>query len=148
MEWREKSTLRFFLPSPPPSINLRLKVKNGQCLQKYSRMKVLLALGVVLTVSVALSSAQCYVGKPKFDWKTRTAVCEHMGKPYLIGEVWTANCERCSCGKESMGCCSMTNTPKFDKQICEAKFNEESCSYTVTKKDNPSEECEITGMVG
>ncbi|XP_073541776.1 beta-microseminoprotein-like [Phyllobates terribilis] len=111
-------------------------------------MKVLLALGVVLTVSVALSSAQCYIAKPKFDRKTRTIECEHMGNLYSIGEEWTANCEQCSCSKDIMQCCSTAFTPIFDKQICEAKFNEESCSYTVTKKDNPSEACEITGMVG
>ncbi|CAJ0934092.1 unnamed protein product [Ranitomeya imitator] len=75
-------------------------------------------------------------------------LCEHKGKLHSVGEDWTADCEKCSCGPKGMRCCSLTNTPIYDEQICEATFHEESCSYTVTKKDNPSEECEITGMVG
>ncbi|XP_069609446.1 beta-microseminoprotein-like [Ranitomeya imitator] len=111
-------------------------------------MKVLLALGVVLAVSVALSSAACYSAKPKFNRQEKATVCEHKGKLHSVGEDWTADCEKCSCGPKGMRCCSLTNTPIYDEQICEATFHEESCSYTVTKKDNPSEECEITGMVG
>ncbi|XP_077113268.1 beta-microseminoprotein-like [Ranitomeya variabilis] len=111
-------------------------------------MKVLLALGVVLAVSVALSSAACYIDKLKFNRQEKTTGCEHNGILHSAGENWTADCEECSCGPKGMRCCSLTKTPIYDKQICEATFQEESCSYTVTKKDNPAEECEITGMVG
>ncbi|XP_073441934.1 beta-microseminoprotein-like [Dendrobates tinctorius] len=111
-------------------------------------MKALLALGVVLAVSVALSSAACYTAKPKFNRETKTSECEHNGKLYLPGETWTVDCLDCSCGKKSMQCCSRLMSPIYDKETCDATLDKESCSYIVTKKDNPSEECEITGMVG
>ncbi|KAM4030413.1 beta-microseminoprotein-like [Anomaloglossus baeobatrachus] len=111
-------------------------------------MKVLLALGVVLAVSVALSSAYCYLGKSTFDWKTKTTECEHRETIHKMGESWIADCEDCSCGKKYMQCCSLKHTPQFNKEECESTFHEESCSYTVTRKDNPSEECEIIEMIG
>ncbi|XP_056386535.1 beta-microseminoprotein-like [Hyla sarda] len=111
-------------------------------------MKVLLALGVVLACSVALSSAQCMTSKLNFNLKTRTTGCEHKGKFYKIGSAWTLDCEECSCNKHGMSCCSLTRTPIYDKKECVAVFHKESCSYTVTKKSNPSEPCEIKAMVG
>ncbi|XP_056388330.1 beta-microseminoprotein-like [Hyla sarda] len=74
--------------------------------------------------------------------------CEHKGKFHKIGSVWTLDCEECSCNKHGMSCCSLINTPIYDEKECVAVFHKESCSYTVTKKSNPSEPCEIKAMVG
>ncbi|XP_040293217.1 beta-microseminoprotein-like [Bufo bufo] len=112
-------------------------------------MKVLLALGVVLAVSVALSSAFCSKDLLKLDLKTRQAACEEGGKQYKIGSTWTSRCMSCSCSKTGMTCCSLVNIPSdYDKENCVAILDEETCSYRVTKKDNPSEECEVKAMVG
>ncbi|XP_075697365.1 beta-microseminoprotein-like [Rhinoderma darwinii] len=111
--------------------------------------KILLALCVVLAVSVALSSAQCFTGSLTFDVKTRKTACEHGGQMHQVGTVWTSECQECSCTKRGLSCCSTIKTPvNYDKENCESVFNAESCSYTVTRKDNPSEKCEVMGMVG
>ncbi|XP_063817559.1 beta-microseminoprotein-like [Pseudophryne corroboree] len=111
-------------------------------------MKFILALGVVLTVSVALSNAQCEQGKPTFDLKSRTAVCKYNGKAHKVGEEWTENCMMCSCSKDGFQCCSKAYRPVFDEEECESVFDENACSYIVTKKNNPDETCEIKAMVG
>ncbi|KAM3914021.1 beta-microseminoprotein-like [Leptodactylus fuscus] len=112
-------------------------------------MKVLLVLGVVLTISVALSSAQCYTDDLKADLKTRKRVCEYKGAFYDIGTDWTSGCERCSCHKRGMECCPTMQIPvNYDKENCEAILNKETCSYTVTRKDDPSVECEVYGVIG
>ncbi|XP_075034390.1 beta-microseminoprotein-like [Mixophyes fleayi] len=109
------------------------------------RQKFILALGVVLTVSVVLSSASCEVGSLTFDRKTKTKGCLFNGKAHEIDSEWIEDCKICSCSESGMQCCSNIEAPVgYDKETCTSKFDKESCSYKVTKKDNPSESCEVT----
>ncbi|XP_069835242.1 beta-microseminoprotein-like isoform X3 [Dendropsophus ebraccatus] len=110
-------------------------------------MKVLLALGVVLACSIALSSAQCLAGKLSFDRKTGTQGCQYKGQLHKIGTEWTSGCEKCQCSSTGMSCCSTIQTPIVDEKTCEKIFVKATCSYKVVKKDNPSETCEIKAMV-
>ncbi|CAH2321777.1 Hypothetical predicted protein [Pelobates cultripes] len=70
-------------------------------------MKILLALAVALSVSVALSSAACSFKKLTLNVKTRSAVCTKDGEVHEIGDEWKGpSCEKCSCSNNGMQCCS------------------------------------------
>uniref|UniRef100_A0A674K069 Microseminoprotein beta n=1 Tax=Terrapene triunguis TaxID=2587831 RepID=A0A674K069_9SAUR len=61
----------------------------------------------------------------------------------------TKDCQSCSCSKETMGCCSLVITPMdYDKEKCESIFYEETCSYKVVEKADPSKLCKVHGAVG
>ncbi|KAG8551987.1 hypothetical protein GDO81_004366 [Engystomops pustulosus] len=111
-------------------------------------MKVLLALGVVLALYLEQCSAYCSYGQLSLDSK-RKPVCIHNGEVHKIDTDWPSGCEKCSCRKTGMQCCAEIETPSmYDKENCEAIFHEDTCSYTVTRKDNPSVKCEVLAMIG
>ncbi|XP_066454871.1 beta-microseminoprotein-like [Eleutherodactylus coqui] len=111
-------------------------------------MKGILALGLVLAVFVALSSATCERGLLTRDKASRKSGCNYKGTFHKMNSEWTSECMECTCSKAGLECCLNAAQPAgYDTQNCELTFNKESCSYTATKKDNPSETCEVDSWV-
>ncbi|NXL86323.1 MSMB protein, partial [Alectura lathami] len=71
------------------------------------------------------------------------------GKVYPYGEIpRTENCLRCSCGQETMYCCSLYHTPVgYDKEKCKIMFDKKTCRYDVVQKSDPSKECTVYSRV-
>ncbi|KAM4636585.1 beta-microseminoprotein-like [Discoglossus pictus] len=114
-------------------------------------MKFLLTLALLLVVSVALSSATCYVKKSKLERKfigKKIEGCIDNGEVYAPGTKWIdANCKECTCLKKKMHCCTIPQPVGYSEE-CEATLDEGSCTYKLVKKDNPSESCEFSEMIG
>ncbi|XP_074855677.1 beta-microseminoprotein [Carettochelys insculpta] len=49
-------------------------------------------------------------------------------------------------GAKAEGSASYGHPTGFDEKKCDLAFNKDSCSYSVVEKDNPSKNCEFTGM--
>ncbi|KAM8924053.1 beta-microseminoprotein-like [Pelodytes ibericus] len=111
--------------------------------------KVLLTLAVAFSISVALSSAACSYGRLAVNPKTKSAVCMMDGEIHKVGSTWKSpSCLNCRCGKSGLRCCTTYMTPVNYDKVCEAIFNNETCSYTVVRKDDPSQSCNVTGYSG
>uniref|UniRef100_A0A8C5QFF5 Beta-microseminoprotein n=1 Tax=Leptobrachium leishanense TaxID=445787 RepID=A0A8C5QFF5_9ANUR len=110
-------------------------------------MKIFLAL-VVVSISVALSSASCFHIPATRNDKTRPAVCQLNGEDHNIGDTWTNEaCQKCTCARNGMDCCSFLKKPTdFDKEACHAILDKKACSYQVVRKDDPSQPCAVRGM--
>ncbi|XP_067388371.1 beta-microseminoprotein J1-like isoform X3 [Emydura macquarii macquarii] len=81
----------------------------------------------------------------------RTAGCvDKNGVLHKFNTKWrTKDCYSCTCTKKEIQCCSVVFTPvDYDKEKCERIFYEDTCSYTVVEKADPSKHCEVRGIVG
>ncbi|XP_075466291.1 beta-microseminoprotein-like isoform X1 [Ascaphus truei] len=114
--------------------------------------KFLLTLALAFAVSVALSSAYCYMQKLKLNLnsKIKVAGCMEDGEVHAFNTKWkTPYCEECICRQNGMQCCSTFGIPRgYDEETCEAIFDKKSCTYNVVKKNDHSETCPITSMIG
>ncbi|XP_040178380.1 beta-microseminoprotein-like [Rana temporaria] len=112
-------------------------------------MRILVTVCIVLAVSVALSSAVCTQGKLNLNFKTRTKGCMHKGTFHKIDTKWTVKCEECECSESGLYCCTSAPMPSgYDKEACNMMLDKESCTYKVTRKDDPSIPCEYKSMKG
>ncbi|MEE6516699.1 hypothetical protein FKM82_026367 [Ascaphus truei] len=115
-------------------------------------MKFLLTLALAFAVSVALSSASCYMQKLKLNLnpKIQVAGCMKDGEVHAFDTKWkTPDCFECSCRRDGMQCCSTFGKPEgYDKETCEEILDKKSCTYNVVKKNDHSETCPITSMIG
>nr|XP_014426512.1 beta-microseminoprotein-like isoform X1 [Pelodiscus sinensis] len=102
---------------------------------------------LIVAVSVTLCDAQCWLKNIDSDAK---GCIDKTGVLHPFNSEWrTADCYSCSCTKKSLECCSLVATPTdYDKEKCESIFNQETCSYRVVEKADPSKLCEVYGMVG
>ncbi|XP_077309961.1 beta-microseminoprotein-like [Lithobates pipiens] len=119
------------------------------CKNNCAKMRILLTVCIVLAVSVALSSALCTHGRLNIDFKTRTKGCMHKGTFHEMNTKWTVKCEECECSQSGLYCCTSTLMPSgYDQEACNSMLDEESCTYKVTRKDDPSIPCEYKSMKG
>uniref|UniRef100_A0A8C3HIN6 Beta-microseminoprotein n=1 Tax=Chrysemys picta bellii TaxID=8478 RepID=A0A8C3HIN6_CHRPI len=97
---------------------------------------------LIIVASVTLCDAQ-------FGYVLSGCIDEN-GVLHEFNSKWkTKDCQSCSCSKETMGCCSLVITPRiYDEEKCESIFYEETCSYKVVEKADPSKLCEVHGAVG
>nr|XP_032653303.1 beta-microseminoprotein-like isoform X2 [Chelonoidis abingdonii] len=102
---------------------------------------------LIIVISVTLCDAQCWQKITESDGQGCT---DENGVLHEFNSKWkTKDCQSCSCGKETMQCCSLIATPvDYDKEKCESIFYEETCSYKVVEKADPSKLCEVHGFVG
>ncbi|XP_030426533.1 beta-microseminoprotein J1-like [Gopherus evgoodei] len=110
------------------------------------RMMQMLGL-LIIVVSVTLCDAQCWLKIIESDAQGCT---DENGVLHEFNSKWTTkDCQSCSCSKERMQCCSLVSSPvDYDKEKCESIFYEETCSYKVVEKADPSKLCEVHSYVG
>ncbi|CAM4588288.1 unnamed protein product [Lepidochelys olivacea] len=105
-------------------------------------------LGLLIVVfSVTSCDAQCWQKTIGYDAQGCT---DEKGVLHEFNSKWkTKDCQSCSCHKKIMHCCSLVATPTdYDEEKCESIFYEETCSYNVVEKADPSKPCEVHGLVG
>ncbi|XP_067388295.1 beta-microseminoprotein J1-like isoform X2 [Emydura macquarii macquarii] len=105
-------------------------------------------LGLLIVVfSVTLCDAQCWLEKNEADAR---GCVDKNGVLHKFNTKWrTKDCYSCTCTKKEIQCCSVVFTPvDYDKEKCERIFYEDTCSYTVVEKADPSKHCEVRGIVG
>ncbi|CAI9593839.1 unnamed protein product [Staurois parvus] len=103
----------------------------------------------MVAVSVVLTSAACTQGKLHINFKTKTKGCMYQGTFHKMNTEWNVKCEDCMCSESGLYCCSSASIPSgYDKEACNLMFDEESCNYKVTRKDDPSISCEYKSMKG
>nr|XP_005311424.1 beta-microseminoprotein-like [Chrysemys picta bellii] len=102
---------------------------------------------LIIVASVTLCDAQCWLTRIESDAQ---GCIDENGVLHEFNSKWkTKDCQSCSCSKETMGCCSLVITPRiYDEEKCESIFYEETCSYKVVEKADPSKLCEVHGAVG
>ncbi|XP_030060759.1 beta-microseminoprotein A1 [Microcaecilia unicolor] len=119
-------------------------------------MKSVWIFTLAFGICISLCDGSCFQSEPELEIDsngnpvTPTACVEQDGTRHDLDTTWVSNCMDCSCGTDgSVSCCTNFATPVgYDEDNCEAFFDENSCSYTVVKKDDPKETCEVTAYVG
>ncbi|MEE6488277.1 hypothetical protein FKM82_015179 [Ascaphus truei] len=115
--------------------------------------KVIYACAAVCAILTVQGHAQRSVQLPSVDPNNLDAVQEGCkegdGTEHKYGETWTKHCYECSCREPGFIICSRSvATPVgYDKELCKKKFDEKSCSFSVVKKHNPLEICEVVEYI-
>ncbi|XP_059821354.1 beta-microseminoprotein-like [Hypanus sabinus] len=115
-------------------------------------MKLLLCIALLL-LAAQLSESFCALNqRTPLDGSSlseQPCIDPLDGASYPVGETWIdAGCMRCTCGVNTIECCTTYVRPVGYSEDCEAKFNCRECRYRVYRKDNPAIECEFSGAVG
>ncbi|XP_041424741.1 beta-microseminoprotein [Xenopus laevis] len=109
-------------------------------------MKCILAFVIALGILVTTCNAACFYQQPDENQEG----CLYDGELHRLRSTFrTKDCMRCTCAMDgSMRCCDISGRPvRYDKEKCEAVFNEKTCIYRVVEKKDHSKECEHS-MVG
>ncbi|XP_030630751.1 beta-microseminoprotein [Chanos chanos] len=62
-----------------------------------------------------------------------------------IGSKWKSDhCQICSCYDTRMSCCTTYANPANFPDDCMKEFDQETCSFKVFKKNNPSIPCPVS----
>ncbi|XP_068111409.1 beta-microseminoprotein-like [Hyperolius riggenbachi] len=126
-----------------------LECESDTCRSHLAKMRLLLAICVVVVATVVLCDASCFRDNLQFNLKSKSKGCMHNGKIHKVNTDWTDKCLECSCSRFGLNCCSKVMTPaEYDRDNCNAELDEVSCTYKVTRKDDPSVACEVTAFVG
>ncbi|XP_029464759.1 beta-microseminoprotein-like isoform X2 [Rhinatrema bivittatum] len=107
-------------------------------------------------ICISMCDAACYFVEPEVildseGFFTAIAACvDDDGTRHSLKTNWKRDCMVCSCNSAGrMECCTNYATPgEYDKDDCESIFDKDSCSYSVVKKNNPFETCEVASYIG
>ncbi|XP_006902116.1 PREDICTED: beta-microseminoprotein-like [Elephantulus edwardii] len=105
---------------------------------------------VVLATFVVSCNAYCYIIPiEKVSGKSTTECKDDNGIMHPMNTAWeTEKCERCSCWRDGIQCCSIISTPVgYNSDKCKKIFHQENCSYTVVEKDNPHVNCDVDSWI-
>ncbi|XP_056386387.1 beta-microseminoprotein-like [Hyla sarda] len=108
--------------------------------KKYLLVTALLGVGIF----VGVCNAACFFIAPNPDG------CVYEGNTHASGTSWrTDECYDCTCNDNgSIRCCQVGGRPgNYNTEKCIALFNEETCQYTVVRKNNHKKTC-AHDMVG
>ncbi|XP_066454868.1 small serum protein 2-like [Eleutherodactylus coqui] len=66
-----------------------------------------------------------------------------------LNSTWfNDHCIKCTCDLDAeMSCCDRVVKPFVNRTDCKAVLNQTSCTYTIRKRDNPTELCESGAMM-
>uniref|UniRef100_A0A5F7ZIM1 Beta-microseminoprotein n=1 Tax=Macaca mulatta TaxID=9544 RepID=A0A5F7ZIM1_MACMU len=107
---------------------------------------VLLGGFVIFATFVTLCNASCsFIPNERFPGDSTRECTDLKGNKHPINSKWkTDNCERCTCYKTEIICCTLIATPVgYDKKKCQRIFKKEDCKYIVVEKKNPKKTCPI-----
>ncbi|XP_029464774.1 beta-microseminoprotein-like isoform X2 [Rhinatrema bivittatum] len=107
-------------------------------------------------ICISLTDAFCQLKQPVAELDSKgniivpTACVDDDGTRHNFKTEWVKDCMDCSCDSAgTMQCCF--NIPKpaeYDEEACTSTFDKKTCSYSVVKKNNPSETCEVRAYIG
>uniref|UniRef100_A0A2K6CUD8 Beta-microseminoprotein n=1 Tax=Macaca nemestrina TaxID=9545 RepID=A0A2K6CUD8_MACNE len=111
---------------------------------------VLLGGFVIFATFVTLCNASCsFIPNEGFPGDSTRECTDLKGNKHPINSKWkTDNCERCTCYKTEIICCTLIATPVgYDKKNCQRIFKKEDCKYIVVEKKNPKKTCPINQWI-
>ncbi|XP_068506119.1 beta-microseminoprotein-like [Syngnathus scovelli] len=102
-----------------------------------------LSLALLLCVLLPHSNGFCTVST--IEPGATHCLDEVDNKWHPVGSSWrNSDCMDCSCS----GCCSAVAIPRNFPEDCVSVLDTATCKYSVHRRDDPSIECPVFGVVG